>query len=394
MYGNGLTPASIDETGAVLDQESYGYNASFGVVGVKPFRRSQLSVNYQGGFRHFARTPHQDGIDQTLAINYVAQASQRTTYSLTQAAGTYSRAVGLGGIGGGGGIMGMTGFGVLDPTLGGVPTDDIFDTRTYYSASGGDVSYKKTARWSWNGGGTAYFIRRRASGLAGVNGYIARGDTSYQLSRTRVVGVGYNYMRQRFNRGFGSADAHATGVNFGQRLGRRWYADLQLNVIRVEIQRLEQVQLDPVVAALLGQQTATEVFHGTYSTLGGGAALTGTFRKSSMSFGAVRGVAPGNGVLLTSLRDIAFVTYRASLTGRWSLGLSTAYSSIRAISQNLDQSGFWGTGSTSYRVTGFMHVTAGYGIRQVELNTGFRRTGYQATLGLSFAPGEIPLMLW
>jgi hypothetical protein len=275
-----------------------------------------------------------------------------------------------------------------------VPTDDIFDTRTYYSASGGDVSYKKTQRLSFNGGGTAYFIRRRAAGLAGVDGYAARGDASYLLSRTQVVGVGYNYTRQRFTRGFGSADANAIGVNYGQRIGRRWQADLQLNVVRVEIQRLTRVQLDPVVANLLGQQTATEIFHGFYSTIGGGAALSGTFRRSSVSFGAVRGVAPGNGLLLTSRRETAFATYRASLTREWSFGLSTSYSSIRALSQNLDQNGYVGTASTSYRVASFMYVTASYGIRQVELNTGFRRTGYQATLGLSFAPGEIPLMLW
>jgi hypothetical protein len=401
MYTQGLTPASVDQAGSLADRDSFGYQATFGVAGQRAWRRSALGLNYNGSLSHYNRSQSQDGLRQSLTLGYTRQLLPRVTLALTEAAGTSSRGTGFegmngfGGMGGGLGNSSVSGLGPTDPTLSMLPSDELLDTRMYYGASGADVTYHKSQRLSFNMGGTGFTVRRRAAGTAGVLGAGARGDISYALSPKQVIGVSYLYSRYQFTRGIGTSEVHGAGLNYSFEPAPRWRASVMGGAFRVESLRTVSVALDPVVQAILGEATGLELFYGVNYGIMGQASLTRSFRRSSVQMNYSRQVVPGNGIYLTSRRDMAGGGYSWSTLRRWSFNLGANYSRYTAYTQRLPAlKSYGGEAGLSCRILRSLHISGAYGVRQYEAGTGFKRLSSTASIQLAFAPGEYALSFW
>jgi hypothetical protein len=270
----------------------------------------------------------------------------------------------------------------------------VLDTRTYYAAGGVDLVHQKTARLSFSMGGSAFAVRRRAKGLIELNGYTVRGDIMYRVSRNTTLGVDYSFNSFQFVRGFGASDFHIVAADLSTRLDRNWTFSLRGGGYRLENLRSVVVQLDPAVAALLGQSSGVEAFYRiNYGTVVG-AGLSRNFRRAGLTIRFDRGIVPGNGSLLTSRSDSVGggYTYRGWL--RWSLSfnadrtrMATTFQGVGGVYQN-----YTAGVSTSYRISRYLHIVAHSGWRRYELSGRVgARDSYFASAGLGFAPREMPL---
>jgi len=394
-YESGLFLPSVDVYGRQAGGGgNFGATAIASLSGYHRWKHTIIGLDYQGHFRHYTRNKYQDGIDQNLSLNLQRQTSARTTFSLTGVGGTFSRAYGLGGVGGYALNYGDFSQG-QDPTLALVPGVDALDTRTYYAAGGADVVYQKNSRLSIHAGGSAFAVRRRVRGLVELDGYTGRSDVMYRVSRNSTLGIDYSFNNFRFVRGFGASDVHIAALNYSVRLDRNWTLSMRGGAYRMENQRLARVQIDPAVAAILGQSSGIEAFYNLSHGSIFGAGLTRNFRNAGFTLRYDRGISPGNSMFLTSRSDTGIASYTYRGFRRWSIYFNVSGSRMVTTFQDYGEyKALTGGAGTTYRVTRYLHLIGNGGWRSYELQgTAGRRNSYFASVGLGFAPGDLPLSL-
>ncbi len=385
IYDTGLTPVSVDQQGQVPEKDLYGLEGQFGVGGYHNWRRTILGVDYRGTYRHYSQDTYYNSSDHSLSLGVTHQSSRSLVVSFRQAAGMHSRA-----------FAPFGGIGFYDQNFAGVPANELFDGRTYYFSSMGDLTYLKGSRLSFNIGGSGLGVRRRSRQLTGVTGVSARGDMAYQLSPSSAIGLDYGFTHFAYTNSFGTSDIHSLAFNYAARLGRRWHFGVRAGASRIETLGLRRVALDPIVAAIIGASTGVEAFHRINYLPRGNASLSRSFERSTFSLGYSLGAGYGNGVYLTSQQQSVHAGYSYTASRRWSVSLSTNYDTIGSLSQNIGRyRSYAGGGGVSCRLTSIVHLVTRAEARQYEANgTQFQRTTFRATVGLAFSPGDIPLSLW
>jgi hypothetical protein len=183
---------------------------------------------------------------------------------------------------------------------------------------------------------------------------------------------------------------------FTTSLGRRWTFSLYGGAYITQVQGLQQVALDPVIAALLGQGTAIQAFYKESVFPTGSVALRANFRTSNVTLSYSRSVTPGNGVYLTSRVESADLSYSYTGLRKWNFQVNGGYNTLNTVGQGLEPyAQYAGGAGITYGLTRSLHVIARYDARQQSIDQYFyRRTSYRATLGLAYSPGDKPLSLW
>lgn len=385
VYDTGLTGVFTDEAGRLPDDDAYGVLASFGVLGYHSWRRTVLGISYDGQARHYTRRRYYDGLDQSLALNLSHQATRRVRLEFNESVASRR-----------GGFFGLTGPSLYSREFEGLAQDVFFDTRVHVLASTARMVYQRTSRLSFGMAGTGVAFEPRSRALVRARGVLATGDVAYRLSRFQTVGAAYNFAHYWFPGAFGEAFVHGVLVQWATQLTRRWTLAIGGGGHRVEATRLRQVQIDPVIAAIIGQRTGIEVFHRITYVPGIAAELDYRFRRGSFGVSYERGVAPGNGVYLTSARESAGVSVGYTGTRRLHFSANAGYSRLTSLAQTIGRyrSYHAGVGAT-YRLAGPLSLFARVDGRRYNLGgTGFGRIHYRTTVGLAFSPGDIPLSLW
>jgi hypothetical protein len=392
MYDTGLTAFSVDETGDVPDTDAAGVEVGIGAYAYRNWRRTVAALQYSGDYRYYSRNRYFNGSNHFLTLGVTRQQTSRLQFGFRQVAGTFSRSFG------GFGRQFLTLAPSLVQTPLQTPADELFDNRTYHLSSMADLTYQKTARLSFAIGGGGFFVRRQANALLGVSGGTAQADVAYRVSRRSTVGVSYAFVRFGFTGAFGGADLHTVGVNYANRLSRRWELGLMLSGIRLESETIRQVTVDPVVAAITGISVGAEAYHATNYMSGMGARLNRAFQHANLTFSYMQGVSPGNGLLLTSRQRTGSVSYGYTGLRRWSISLGSSYSDL---------------GSVTNQVGSYRRMEAHVGVSRSIFGEDFHfvanvaarkyKTDFSAfpsrvqtrfLAGISYSPGDVPLALW
>lgn len=385
-YDTGLTGFALDPNGNVQNAASKGFEGVAGVYGSKRSRRMLVSLNYQGSYRQYTNIRGFNGTDQNITVSVSRQLNARTAFGVGAAAGTTNRAFGLNSING-----------FIDPNfLGfGVPTAEIFDNRIYYGSGSVNYIWQKTSRTSVSMASNVFLTRRTGNVLFGTNGLGASADYAYRLTRNQAVNISYNFLFFNFTRGFGDTYGHAVMAGYSARIGRKYDFSVRAGGIRLETLFLQRVNVDPVIAAIVGISSTTTVAHNTRFLPSGSLSFGGPVtRRSTFSLSAGLFTVPGNGVISTAKNWNAGAYY--NYTGLKRVGLSAGYFYNRMSSitgENQVFSSVNGTGSVSTRVAGdiFMSLNAGNRRFLSGPTNNFRRNSYFATLGVYWSPGEVPL---
>ena len=392
VYDNGLTPVSVDSTGQIIKPgAAEGVELNYGVNGNKNWTHSNLNLSYNGSYRHYTQQSFYDGSDNTLALNGSVQLNRKFTLNAMNSVGSVSRALG-----------GLFGFvNTPDQPLG-LPSNEIFDNRSYFLNTSEEVIYQQSSRLSFSASGQSFFVRRQSKALVGVDGYGATGTIAYRTSRVSTVDVAYSYLHFDYPRAFGESDIHQVTAGYSRALSKRFQVSLEGGAYRVETIGVTPVALDPATAALFGQTTTTEAFHTVKYLPTIGASIKGSYHSSSFSLDYKRAPNPGNGVYLTSVNESVGVSYSYNDRLRWSFSSSFGYSRLGSIGQlgiTPYTTANGGVGA-NYRLGRNLHLSTRADIRDASISpvlvntAGFRRFATRVTVGLNYSPGDHSLNIW
>lgn len=385
VYDTGLTPVSVNSSGQVPEHRDYGGEIGFGLLGSRRWRRTFLGIDYRGNVRKYGRESYYDGSDHVLSLGVTRLLSRRTYLTLRQAGGTYSRGYGLGGA-----------YELLDPSVANVPRTELFDSRTYYFAPMADLTFTKSTRLSFSLGGGGSFVRRRSSALIGSNGYSARADMAYRVSRRTTIGLDYGYMHYEFTGGFGTSDFHSAAFDASFQFGRSWEFGFRAGAGRAETTSVRRFALNPVIAFIVGQSSILVKFHSTQYLPSADARISRVIGRSIFSLNGGAGFSPGNGLYLSSRRQYATLGYSYASRRRVNLGFWGGYDSYSSIARDLGKyrSYSGGTGFT-YKLVEWLHLSTNYSVRRYDADSGrLRRLDHRVQAGIAFSPGSFPLRLW
>jgi hypothetical protein len=390
VYDTGLQPFSLNSKGDLVQINGlYGVQADFGVYGTHRWRQAALGVDFTGSYYDYVNATGYNSATVNLMLGYTYQQSRRLVYDMRLIGGTSSLGYGNAGFYG---TTSATGT----PDVVNTPTSLLFDDRIYYLQPSMDVTFIQTARTSYTFGGEGYFIRRDGVGLASMNGYNLHGTIQHRVTRNQTIGATYAHIHYDFPPSFGQSDMNTAQLTFATSIGRRWTFNIGGGVTQAEVQGIQQVSLNPVIAALLGVGFGQQAFYREDFYPAGRIILNGRFKTYTLGISASQSVAPGNGVYLTSNQQTAGASYSYTGIRKWNFGLNAGYSKLSGIGQGIqDYAGFTGGLGVTYSLTRALHIIARADSRYQQIDIiGYNRTGYRATLGLGFSPGNVPLSLW
>ena len=389
FFDSSIQPVEVDSKGNLITLKGLeGVEGNIGVYGSHAWKSAQLGVDYRGIFRAYNGNSGYDGIDQSLVMGYSWQESRRVSFNGQVLAGILSN--------------GLSGVGILAPvpTLSSnvvaTPTTLLFDSRSYYLQGGLDMTYMLSPRTSFTFGGQGFEVWRQSPDLVGVEGYNARGTVEHKVNKT--TSVGFTYQRQHFDfpKAFGQADIDTGELFLGTKLGPRWALTVRGGVFHADVEGLQTVELNPVVAALLGTTESIQAFHQSNIYPSGHVSLTRTFKQASLDFAYGQTVSPGNGVYLTSKTQSGTAGYSYTGIRKVNLSLSGGYNNLASLGQGIaPYRAAVGGGGVTYTLPYGLHLVARYDYRyQAIEDLIYKHTGYRASLGITYSPGKVPLSLW
>jgi hypothetical protein len=385
IYDEGLVPVSVNSNGRVPSADLFGVELALGLYGYHTWKHTTLALDYKGNFRHYTQQQYYDGTDQFLSLILTHQPNKRVTFTVRNTAGTYSRNYFL-----------SSTVGILDSSYTQIPENDIYDNRVIFLTTSGDMTYRLTPRLSFNLGGEGYLVRREATSLYGLSGYDAHGDLQYRMRRHTTLGLDYRFTYFQYTRAFGNSDIHSVGINYSTQLTHRLQIGARIGGARVESTSLEQVTLDPAIAALLGTSVGIQAAYQLHYAPDVTARLTESLRHSQFSLLFTDSVNPGNGVYLTSKMESGVASYSYTGVRHWNFGADASYTRLAALAQTLNAYSSYGAGGGFTRdLKKGLHAVLRLDARRYDIaGDVFRRTDFRAMLGLTFSPGDVPLALW
>jgi hypothetical protein len=285
----------------------------------------------------------------------------------------------------------------FDPSQSYIPTTTFFNNRTYYLSSQVDLKIQKTTRLSFDFGGENFLNRYGAAGLVGATGLGAHADAQYRLSRRSTVGGAYFFEHFYYAGQFGAADVHTAAMTYSRALAPKLEFSMMAGASRIEQTFIQSVPVDPVIAALLGVSSTTEIGHFVSWIPSGSARLSQVFRQGVVYVSASRGITPGNGLFTTSYVDSVAGGYTYTGVRRWSLSALSSYNRGKSVG---DFGGIYtsvaGGLAASRQIARSFHLVLGYDVRNYSSPTfqNYNRLVEEARIGVGYAPGDVPLRIW
>jgi hypothetical protein len=388
IYDTGLTGVGVNSQGTLGNTASQGIEFSGGISGVHTWKHTSLGLDYQGSVEHYAKTTYYDGSSQSLLLGVTHQFTRHTSLTLRESAGMFSRNYGL---------PGLPATVPFDPSTAYVPNTDFFDNRTIYFSTQADFTIQKSARLSFDFGGDGSLTRRRSTALYGVSGVGARADVQYRLTRRSTVGGNYSYTYYSYHGILSNTGLHSFTGTYAIRLTQSLELSAFGGFLRSENLFLQNVPVDPAIAALIGTTMGTIVAHRIDYVPNFSGRLSQTFQRGVAFVSGGHTVAPGNGLFLTSISSAIAGGYTYTGLRRWSFSAQSAYTNSKSIGNVIANYGGTSAGASVSRQIGrYVHAVASFDARQYESPTfsQYNRLIYDTRIGLGFTPGDIPLRLW
>jgi len=391
VYDTGLSGVTLDSSGNQLATgSSFGYGINFGVSGAHTWKRAFVGLEYHGGFTEYAggssTLPWTMSHSLMLGFNY--RIARHMKLSLRETAGTFTRNYDTGS---------LAQTVPFDPTYSYVPATDYFDNRTTYATTQADLTIEKSAKTSISFGGDGFTTRRRSEALASVTGEVARADYQHRLTRSTTVGANYNYSHYVYTGIVGGTDAHSVVGSYSVRPSRNLEFSAYGGMTRVESTYVRITQVDPVIAVLLGITESKQVAYTRMATPTVGARLSRVFRSGVAYVNGGRSLSAGNGLFLASMSTVVNAGYTFTGMRRWSFAANVAM--IRSDATDFVSGGYntYTAGLSGSRALGkLVHARFSYSARRYSSQdfSLYNRWIYTATVGIAFAPGELPMRLW
>lgn len=388
VYDTGLSGVAVNAQGQLGNEASAGLEVTGGISGVHSWRHTKIGLDYRGSVRRYTQATVYDSTDQSLMLGIVQQLSRHVALTLNESAGLFSRNFGL---------PGLSQTVPFDPSTTYAPTTDFFDNRTEYLSTQANLVFQKSARLSFSLGGDGFLVRQSSSALYGVTGATAHADVQYRLTRRSTIGANYTFTHLDYIGVLSSTYLHAVEGVYSARISRWLEFSGAAGMARAETRFIQNVPIDPAIAALIGTPEGTRVLDQIEHIATGTGRLSRTFPKGVAYVSGGRGVTPGNGLFLTSVMDTVMAGYDYTGVRRWSFGVSGGYQygkSIENVQGNYGSAS--GTMSASRQIVRTVHAVVSFSARKytsVDFSL-YNRVIYDVRVGVGYSPGDVPLRIW
>lgn len=391
IYDTGIVPVGVTSQGTIPTADEYGVELSLGGYLYHASKDTTVGLDYRGDFRHYTQNSSYDGTDQFLSLIVTNRPSRHWTFTMRDRVGLYSLNT----------FIGPT-SGAFDPAYLQAPVNNIFDNRLIFGGVAGDLTYQKSARLSFNFGGEGNLTRYQSTALYGSTGATARADMEYRMSRHTTLGVDYRYTYYAYTRGFGNTGINSVGLNYSTQFTRHLQLSARIGGARVTNLGLTEITLPPAIAVLLGESVAIQAAKSLTYSPDLQARLTETWHRSSFSVGYTDMITPGNGLYVATRNNQGIATYSYSGLRHWNFSANASYGRMTSLSQELGAYNTYtgGVGLTRDISKG-LHAVVRLDAIHYKIGTAaqttepvFDHNEYRMTVGFTFSPGDIPLVLW
>lgn len=385
VYDSGLIAPSAAQGKQAAAVGSYGEEADFGASATHRWRRSKLSIEYRGSYHHYTNAPAFDGLDQFLQMNYYEGLTRHLALDVKSTLGTTTLANGA-----------FSYFPLASVDRLGIPTSELFDSRTNYMQSRVDLTWRLNPRLSLGFGGDGFVVRRESLLLAGLNGYNARASVAYRLTSRQTISASYNNTYFDYQHAFGDARLETIALGYSIALTREWDLSALAGGVRLNTLGLTEVPLDPAIAALTGENFAVVTFSNVLYLPVTEVGLIRRFKEASLVFDYSSGVTPGNGIYLTSRQTSGEVAYSYKASRNLQARLNAGYNELSALGQSLGKySNLQGGIQVLYKLSGDSYVNIRYDYRHYTTGDALlEMDSNRVSVGIAFSLGEAPSMGW
>jgi hypothetical protein len=396
-YSSDLSPVGTEYGGAPINLDSGGANFSGGVYVNKRWARSALAGFYHADYSYVTRNTYLNGIQQNLGLNYSNRVSRHVSVGLFTGVSA-GRGIGFNSIalntpGSFGGAL--SGNFARRSIIGLYPENDFLDASRIFASGGGSVTYIVGPRLSFSGAVMGSSALRHSSTLIDSRGLSGQGDMAYRISRNQTIFVALGVGRTWYTRESGWNMGESAMAGWATQLGRNWSVSLGAGGFRMSAQYLKLVPVDPIVTQILGTTSSIAIGKGTTYQAGGQVEVAGTFRRSGVQFGYLRGMSPGNGVVYGGRNDSVHFGYNFLGIHRLATYLGVYASQLTPYLQDAGRSRYVSAHiGTGFRLVGGLHMTVGGGIARSEIIGGYDRKTWFTSLGVAYSSGDTPLALW
>ncbi len=386
VYDSGLTAPTPAGGKPVA---SYGTEANFGGNASHRWRRGKLSIEYRGSYRQYTDAPAYDGLDQFLQLTYHEALLRHLNLDVKNTLGSTTLANGA-----------FSYFPLASLDRIGIPTDELFDSRTNYLQSRVDLTWRLTSRLSLDFGGDGFVVRRASPLLAGLNGYNARASVAYRLTQRQTISASYNNTYFDFQGTFGNSRLETAALGYSIALTREWDLATLAGGVQVNTLGLTEVAIDPAIAALIGENFAVVTFSSTLYLPVAEVRLIRRFKDASLTFDYASGVTPGNGLYLTSRQTSGAVAYSYIASRNLQARLHAGYNQLSALGQAQGQalgkySNLEGGLQVLYKLTGDTYLDVRYDYRHYSTGDAIlENDSNRVSLGVAFSLGETSPVTW
>lgn len=302
---------------------------SWGFAGKHYFKRDLIGFTYGGNWSQYSGYGAYNGTNQHASATYSHVLTRRLTLNLA----------------GSGSIMSLNSIlenqpvgpeGIANVNLASSPSIQIFDYGSKQMSMQADLTFQQTNRLSYSLGTSYFGIEQDAAFLLGMTGQQARADVNYRLTRKTTVGAYYSHSNYLYSSGFGNSDTDTFGGIYSYAFNRTTQVRFRGGISVVQSLGLVSVQINPVIAALLGESTGFIDSYATYKTTDMSAQFIKDFRHgTTASLAYAHGISPGNGVYQTSEMESISATLAARVFRSYTLSLAVGRDTLQAVTQSI-----------------------------------------------------------
>jgi hypothetical protein len=379
---NGVT------TSAPLGLES-GIALSYGISGTKLLKKDILSLTYLGTFYTYFDANSFNSTSNQLSFSWAHKLSKRFEFAVREQLMEFSQ-----------NNVQTSGTSVLPSNTGSTfilasPATEVFDGRVLTGGTEGNILYHFNPRLSLSLFGSGFITRRYSNDLYGDVGYQGGADLVYRFTKRVSAGGYYTFTHFDYIGLYGGSDVNTVGLNYSIAFTRRTELSAKVGGSRVETTGVENHQLPPDLAAILGfNSTSIAGYHLNYAP-DFSVQLRHQETNASYSLGFTRGITPGNGIILTSVRqNINFTAgYK---TRRWNFGSSVGYDALYGYgTTNQQYKSVFATANAYRSLTGNFswHFRFDYHHYLFD-STGYLQNNYTLAVGVAWSPADLLNRPW
>jgi hypothetical protein len=382
VYSTNLQPLTTDAQGNLIRVPNLiGTSANAGAYGGHHWQHAQLGLTYMGNYIYYPQDPTYDGTNQALTLGLTVQYSSRVVFDLRVSGAVLSQGTGA----------------VADAAAAGGSLNgpQLFDSRASYVNVTGSMTLIQSPRTSYTFGAGANANYYQSSELVSASGYHLNASTRHRLSLANSIGASYAYSAQT-GTGFSDQIQSFSGQYFGN-FSRFWTVSVSAGISLSHVDQSLTPQL-PVIGAdgsvTLQSFPAQAATRNLYPT--GGAELRRQFQRASASVSYNRNIGAGNGLFLAGITETAAAGISYTGVRKWNFGIDGHYLTTESLGQPPGKTTWYGGGTgVTYEIARYTHLTARFNVGHYDFpGGGYNRLTEQATLGIAFSSGNIPLSLW